>query len=508
MLKKQLISIVLLCMCFVSTAAYAQQADLYIEDAIGAPGSEATLSVKIDNTEGGVAGFSCKIYLPDGFEVIRASRGSRLMAQNAGGEYLTTFQSAPQTDGSYMLLAYGGQAISGTEGEVAKVTVSIPADAEMRNYEVLLREVECSVGSAVTSTYSETNSVLTVSEKTYAEGYRLKVLPVLVNAGENYEVTVQMDCATEDITDFSFDIEVPSFMTRTKSGRSYKAPVFCNEDRIGDSDHKIEVASNGNVHTITVSATVNDEFKYIAGTSGNLMTLYFSAAATIDADGAYEMPISNVTFSQDGTDLEVAPFPAYVIANCYERETATEWGTICLPYATRSNEYVQLYTLATVDSEKTEMTFSPIENLTANTPAVFKRLGDKAIFPVVTISEAKDFTCQKATDVRGWNMVATYADIKQNSNASEVYYIAENKFWYANMEFAVAAFRGWFETAKASAIASHYTIVETEGEATEVEYLEQKDGSVKIIFDLQGRRLSDVQKGDINIVNGKNVIVK
>lgn len=312
MIKKQLISIMLLCMCFICTAAYAQQADLYVEDAVGAPGSETVLSVNINNTEGGVAGFSFKIYLPDGFKVIKATRGSRLMTQNAGGDYLTTFQSAPQTDGSYMVLAYGGQAISGTEGEVAKITVCIPADTKIGDYVITTREVECSMGSAVTSTYTETTSVLTVKEESYAQGYTICTTPIATTVGAANTIVLNFAGVDENITDIEFDMVMPSCLSRTKSGRVTKAFEGADENRMyvsgTEGDHAITV--NGN--HVTIASIVDDEYKFIAGTSGALVNMYYTTA-TGTADGIYPIQISNIFMKNGNGDvLNVAPTTSYI----------------------------------------------------------------------------------------------------------------------------------------------------------------------------------------------------
>lgn len=302
----------LLCMCFVCAASKAQQANIYIDDAVAAPGSEVILSVKINNTEGGVAGFSCKIYLPDGFEIIKVARGSRLLEKNANEEYITTFQSAKLMDGSFMLLAYGGLPISGTDGDVAKLTVSVPEKIEKGDYNVNLREIECSMGSAITSTMTETNSLLTIAERLYDKGYTICTTPITTSAGTANTIVLNFAGIDEDITDIEFDMELPSFLSRTKSGRVIKSFDSADEERMyvngTEGDHSIAIDGNH----VKIAAIVDDEFKYIAGTRGALVNMYYTTAAGA-TDGIYPVTLLNIIIKKgNGEILNVAPTTSYV----------------------------------------------------------------------------------------------------------------------------------------------------------------------------------------------------
>ena len=46
------------------------------------------------------------------------------------------------------------------------------------------------------------------------------------------------------------------------------------------------------------------------------------------------------------------------------------------------------------------------------------------------------------------------------------------------------------------------------GDTTEVDEIESENGKVKTIYDLQGRKLSEITEPGIYIVNGKKVFVK
>lgn len=210
----------------------------------------------------------------------------------------------------------------------------------------------------------------------------------------------------------------------------------------------------------------------------------------------------------DGYDFEPASeFTATSAA--YSRSMSNDWGTICLPFALESDATVQYYKLASVNAEA--MTFEPVTSVEAGEPAVFKKLNGGALSinaENVTVTAGSNV---KAQDASGWTMKGTYAAVNKNSDAeNNIYYIAQNKFWYADKEFPVAAFRGWFETARpaaASARVRMFSINEDYGTVTPVNYVENEDGTVNVCFDLTGKVLSAPRDG-INIINGKKVLVK
>ena len=89
-----------------------------------------------------------------------------------------------------------------------------------------------------------------------------------------------------------------------------------------------------------------------------------------------------------------------------------------------------------------------------------------------------------------------------------LYYIASNQFWQG-VNTNIAAYRAWFtsrdNTLGSSASGAPFRI--EVGEEQDIQVVEQEDGSVKVYYDLQGRRLGQVRKGLV-IENGKLIFVK
>lgn len=118
---------------------------LYVEPLTSAPGTQAVLSVRLKNAVP-IAGFECNLQLPDGISV--ATDGDGLLMAVLSEERTTStktnfFGSSMQSDGSLKVLCGtnngtddGLFTFSGNNGEVARITVDIPADYEEGEYAV------------------------------------------------------------------------------------------------------------------------------------------------------------------------------------------------------------------------------------------------------------------------------------------------------------------------------------------------------------------------------------
>ena len=190
----------------------------------------------------------------------------------------------------------------------------------------------------------------------------------------------------------------------------------------------------------------------------------------------------------------------------YEDE---HWGTLCLPFAiedvSKYSNTMTFYNFSHVDGDC--MYFDPIQSggIDAGVPVVYK-LSTSGGFAIDESNVLVANNIQPYVN-GGWTMNGTYSKKSRivSENGTDVYFVAEDKFWRAKVEIEVSAYRGWFETVNASSPAKLRIAVE--GETEGIERVEQDKNSDEIVFDLSGRR-SDISRTGLYIKHGKVVFIK
>ena len=466
----------------------------------GSAGSAVTVSVEMNNTVN-ATGFQFDIVLPEGITVATDGDGFYLIALS---ETRTTskktdfFSSALQTDGSVRVMCSSTQSytFSGNEGEVCTIQLNIAPNVADGNYPIIFNNIEISDAGAVAHRVSKVEGTLTVGSTQYDEGYSVSILPFLVT--EDAEGTFLVTNATK-LTNVEFDVELPSeFIENDLYGIApvLKSTRFTTTDDLNGNDIHVSVARKS-------SSTI------AAGENTELATLGIAYDNTKIASGVHRIHIKNIVLTDtDGKEYHAAPFTTYLIQDAYSRPMSNQWGTICLPYATQTTDDVKLYELSGVDVSGGVMTFSPIETLNANTPAVFYTTAATATFPVTAADEADGMVVSAPSKADGWTVKGSYYDqeLDPDGSSSDIYYIASNRFYYANQAFDVKAFRAWFETPKtAGSKAFVFSIDSEKPGTTNLNFVENADGTIDTIYDINGRRLQQRGRG-INIINGKKVM--
>lgn len=407
-------------------------------------------------------GFQCDIYLPEGISWKLNARKKatapsfNTAADRTGSEYHTA-NAAIQSDGSVRILCYSNsnEVILGKEGTVLDLPLVFEDGLADGVYQVDIK-----------------NIVLTHNDisQTKIDEYKFSIM---VGTPELATVSVYGDITAKAIADINHAL----CGTTKLSSIDMSGALHVSNAKV------IETANPNALIYIAADANIANSINVVKGGNCNNYIL------------------------TDGYSVEI-PCPFTAVQASYTRSLSSEWGTICLPFAIESNASVQYYKLASVSGET--MTFEPVVSVEAGEPAVFKSVSGgtlKINVSYVTIAEGLKEIVQKAS---GWNMKGTFAAFNNNPADCEndIYYISSNKFWYANQAFPVSTFRGWFETSKTTgAKARAFSIIDASNAATGVNYVENADGTVNVIFDLTGKKISAPQNG-INIINGKKVKTK
>ena len=231
------------------------------------------------------------------------------------------------------------------------------------------------------------------------------------------------------------------------------------------------------------------------------MTLNDSEGYDCEAD----ITVGNVSYSRDMKD--------------------NQWGTLCLPFAINPNAYsdCSFYQLSSVDNENSEIVLSRIDDPTiaAGTPVLVRRNAAVSSISISVPSEGEGdgvvmskniLTGSKAGD---YSLVGTLTT--SNALTDNCYIINNDKFWNVGnlinsgkaKAVKVGAFRSYLEanTTAPSAQARMLSLSIGDNDTTAIDVLNAADDGEAEIYDLNGHRLPDLQKG-VNIVKRGNKTTK
>lgn len=562
MKRKMILGLVLAGIVAFGAQAEDFTGSIYINDATIAPGGKATLSVQLENSEG-VAGFQFDMKLPDGINYINWGLSEeRLPSGATTGDCVKSQSFVDQMFKGALALSYGqGAVFSGTSGEVATITIEADADVAEGTYTVVLENVVVGFPSNANVRIAGTSFTLTVGEPSYDEGYSVEVLPFAFK--EDIEVPITLDNLT-DITNIAFDVELPSALV---SGELYYIdnPLGKTKFTVGDelntdgtvhvtvdrrSSNKVNAGSGTNIVTLglaydgsavpagvypitikNITMTDVDGKSYLAAPYTTEMFVGESPKATVtdgvaafhgNYGGATEFALLKAALptgatidltevsamAEDATALQTDNVIVTADAVAYGRTVSNAWGTLCLPFAVESDGNIQLYEMS--GASDAALSFEQVASAAANTPLIFKASGDG--FSVKTTNDGT-FEPGFATanpkvkinsSVSNWIINGSYVDEKVDVTtlSAQAYALSNGEFHRATNSVNVKAFRAWLQnngTAMGAAIRIEEGI---DG----IDLIEQEDGSVKLIYDLQGRLLKNGEQQQMYIENGKKVI--
>ena len=276
--------------------------------------------------------------------------------------------------------------------------------------------------------------------------------------------------------------------TQNETDKTYK--LKCDYESCGYEHTDLYVKNAGQYYV------ANKENGVIRVTN---MTLNDSEGYDCEAD----ITVGSVSYSRDMKD--------------------NQWGTLCLPFAIKPNAYsdCSFYQLSSVDNKNSEIVLSRIDNqeIAAGTPVLVRR--NAAVDGIsISVKEDKDgegvamsnavLTGSKAGD---YSLVGTLTT--SNALTDNCYIINNDKFWNVGdliksgkaTTVKVGAFRSYLEANTPSAQARMLSLSIGDNDTTAIDVLNAADDGEAEIYDLNGHRLPDLQKG-VNIVKRGNKTTK
>ena len=146
---------------------------VYAESTEAAAGQQITLSLKMNNSIA-PTGFQCDVYLPDGVTFATDDDGFYLISLSTARtttQKTNYFDNALQSDGAVRILASSTKnyTFSGTEGEVATITLNVSSDIKEGKYPIVVKNVVIADASAKTYEVDYVKSTLTISSYTLGD---------------------------------------------------------------------------------------------------------------------------------------------------------------------------------------------------------------------------------------------------------------------------------------------------------------------------------------------------
>lgn len=137
---------------------------IYINSLEANKGNNVEISVNLKNNTMDISAFSFNLILPEGFAVTKVSRGERVKVKDDDEEFIFSFNNSDK-DGVRYVQCYTMQdaVLSGKDGEVAKITISLPSDVKAGNYPIIINHSEVAY-SSTNEIHETVKSTLTIKD--------------------------------------------------------------------------------------------------------------------------------------------------------------------------------------------------------------------------------------------------------------------------------------------------------------------------------------------------------
>lgn len=554
MKSKAILSLLLVCLISFGAQAANFEGRLFVKDATIAPGGTATLSVQLENNID-IRGFNFSFVLPEGITV----KDNALNEDRSPAGASIVGELTRKEDGSYFwpLAFFNNISFSGTSGEIATLTIEAESTVADGNYSVAVTGVKVAGLDGTSYPLEDYTFTITVETPTYNEGYKVEILPFAYNGGSSRQ-SILMENKTA-VTNIEFDIEVPSYFSENNMSKATSA--------LDDLEFTTEISTNSNTIHITID---NEPDCFIAEGNNNAIAYFGMLKKTEVSAGVYPITIKNIQLTDvDGNTYLAAPYTTEIFvgnspkatvtdgvaafhgnyggatefallkaalptgatidltevsamaedatalktdnvivtadAVAYGRTVSYDWGTLCLPFAVESDDNIQLYEMSGASSES--LSFEKVSSAVANTPLVFKATGGF----LIKIPNDGSFDLGFAVanpkvsitpSVTNWVVNGSFIDESIDVSSLQAYALSNDQFHRATSKINVKAFRAWFQNNGAAMGAAIRIQEGTDG----IDFVEQEDGSVKLIYDMQGRLLKNGEQQQMYIENGKKVI--
>jgi hypothetical protein len=208
---------------------------------------------------------------------------------------------------------------------------------------------------------------------------------------------------------------------------------------------------------------------------------------------------------EDGKELADYPEDTFGKIN-YSRNMTSDWGTVVVPFDVDYDSTNKDYTLYYLNGAGfDELSFMEYESgvIPAGTPmVVMKNRGDKIVLS--GSNTAINPVLNEIETLSNWKIKGSYT---MQEGMKDIYFIAQNKFWWAENAVKVNPYRAWFDTSDASyARGKSMKITLNDGVSTAIYELNADAQAENAnVYNLLGQKVNP-RSGEIYITNGKKFV--
>lgn len=341
--------------------------------------------------------------------------------------------------------------------------------------------------SSVTYQILEKGSVETPYSSTYSETVYLTQIPVVASLLHNEDDSYTKTAGTSAGVSYHYvngywlsdDIDITVY----KPGQA--EPI---SDKLNKWTEIQETTPNAIAEIDPTDNSINNYAEKLTNMVVDGVCPNFVVTDKKPVDVPFEFTATNAAYSRTNT----------------KNSDDLQWGTICLPFAVTSDDAIQYYQLS--ELKDNIMTFTQVETVDANTPAIFSVSSDATSIDITSSNATIPVTSEGSVYAGGLTLhgILTATKVLEANANSTYYYIAKNKFWRPTTNNTnVAPQRAYFTSSTVAGAKMFDIAISENSEVTAVSSVFDSESSIEGIYNANGVKQNVVQKG-VNIIRFSN----
>ena len=222
-----------------------------------------------------------------------------------------------------------------------------------------------------------------------------------------------------------------------------------------------------------------------------------------------DLAIENLTLDDAvGYECE-AEYTANAVS--YGRTMTNQWGTLCLPFEIKSDQYATCKFYELKEVKETEIVLTEVTgNIPAGTPVLVRRTTESTDISLNATDAAVTTAPAAGSSANGFSLVGRFT--ASGALPKDSYIISNNKFWRVSdltsdvTDVKVGPFRAYLQSSGVQNVRMMSLSI-GDDDTTAIDVLNAADEGEAEIYDLNGHRLQGLQKG-MNIVKRGNKTMK